>query len=401
MWTSAAKASDKKPVMVFIYGGGFFSGAGSEARYDSEKMASKGVVAVTLNYRLGPFGFFTHPELAKESGRNAAGNYGVMDAIAALQWIKKNIAAFGGDPNNVTVYGESAGAIMIGSLLGSPQAKGLMNRAILESGTWMGVVMAKMGAGGQDVMARSAQAAGTATLAELRARPVAELTGVNSASLVVDGYFVPEDISLTFAKGNQLGIDVLVGSNKDEGTFGLPGCTSNTTLDNFKATAQKTHGDAAEAFLKLYPATTDQEASAQSVAACGDNASYNHRQVAAAQAKKGKKAWVYYFTRVPRNAQGIPQANGASHTAELAYVFGIPGAGWDDTDRKLSETMMGYWVNFATKGDPNGPGLPKWPQFKDAVKDKAMVLGDTVEPEASAPVEKNTFYAGVHAKLLK
>ena len=163
----------------------------------------------------------------------------------------------------------------------------------------------------------------------------------------------------------------------------------------------RSHGDAAETFLKLYPASTDQEASAQSVMACGDNASYNHRQVAAAQAKKGKKAWVYYFTRVPRNAQGVPQPNGASHTAELAYVFGIPGAGWDDTDRKLSETMMGYWVNFAAKGDPNGPGLPKWPQFKDAIKDKAMVLGDTVQPEASAPVEKNTFYAGVHARLLK
>ena len=147
VWTSAEKASDKKPVMVFIYGGGFFSGAGSEARYDSEHMASKGVVAVTINYRLGPFGFFTHPELAKESGHNAAGNYGVMDAIAALQWVKKNIAAFGGDPNNVTVYGESAGAIMIGALAGSPPAKGLFNRVIVESGTWMGVVMAKMAIG--------------------------------------------------------------------------------------------------------------------------------------------------------------------------------------------------------------------------------------------------------------
>ena len=400
VWTSAEKASDKKPVMVFVYGGGFFSGNGGEARYDSERMASKGVVAVTLNYRLGPFGFFTHPELAKESGHNASGNYGVMDTIAALQWVKKNIAAFGGDPSNVTIYGESAGAIMIGALAGSPQAKGLFNRAILESGTWMGVVMAKM-ASGAEAQARSAQTLGTTTIAELRAKPVAELTGVTSASLVVDGYIIPEDTSLTFAKGDQLGIDVLVGSNKDEGTFGLPGCTSNTTLANFKATAEKTHGNAAETFLKLYPATTDAEASAQSVMACGDNATYNHRQFAAAQAKKGKKAWVYYFTRVPLTAQGTPQATRASHITELAYVFGIPGPYWNDTDRKLSETMMSYWVNFATKGDPNGSGLPKWPGFKDAIKDKAMVLGDTVQVEAAAPSEKNTFYAGVHAKLLK
>ena len=386
--------------MVFVYGGGFFSGAGSEARYDSERMAAKGVVAVTINYRLGPFGFFTHPELAKESGHNASGNYGVMDAIAALQWVKKNIAAFGGDPNNVTVYGESAGAIMIGALVGSPQAKGLFHRAIVESGTWMGVVMAKMGSGAE-AQARSAQALGATTIAELRAKPVAELTGVQNASLVIDGYIVPEETSLTFAKGNQNGVDILAGSNKDEGTFNLPGCASNTTLDNFKAQAQKTHGDQAETFLKLYPATTDAEASAQSVMACGDNASYNHRQFAAAQAKKGKKAYVYYFTRVPLDGQGNPQRNGASHTTELAYVFGIPGANWNDTDRKLSETMMSYWVNFATKGDPNGSGLPKWPEFKDAIKDKAIVLGDTVQVETAAPVEKNTFYGGVHARLMK
>jgi para-nitrobenzyl esterase len=383
--------------MVFIYGGGFFSGAGSEARYDSEHMASKGVVAVTLNYRLGPFGFFTHPELAKESGHNAAGNYGVMDAIAALQWVKKNIAAFGGDPNNVTVYGESAGAIMIGALVASPQAKGLFHRAINESGTYMGVTMAKM-ASGADAMSRSATALGTTTIAELRAKPVAELNNVTSAGLVVDGYILTEDASLTFANGKQNAVDVLAGSNKDEATFGI--CQRQNTVDAFKQVADRTHGADAAAFLKLYPVSADGEVDAASITACGDNANWNARQYAAAQSKKGKKAFVYFFTRVPLTAQGTPQPNGASHTTELAYVFGIPGATWNDTDRKVSDTMMSYWVNFATKGDPNGPGLPQWPQFKD-MNSKVMVLGDAIQPEASVPTEKNAFYTNAHEKLMK
>jgi carboxylesterase type B len=176
---------------------------------------------------------------------------------------------------------------------------------------------------------------------------------------------------------------------------------NGATVEAFRAAAQKTHGAEADAFLKLYPVASDAEARPVSIAACGDNSSYNHRQFAAAQAKKGKKAYVYYFTRVPLTAQGTPSPNGASHITELAYVFGIPGATWNDTDRKLSDAMMSYWTNFAAKGDPNGQALPRWPQFKDAVKDKAMVLGDTIAPEAAAPVEKNAFYAGLHRRLIE
>ena len=212
--------------MVWIYGGGFTGGSGGLAWYDGENLAAKGPVIVTFNYRLGSLGFFAHPELAKESGHNASGNYGMMDAIAALQWVKRNIGAFGGDPNNVTVAGESAGAIMVGALVGSPQAKGLFNRAIAESGGWMGLTMGRMRSArrpprrtGPRRWTRSASRRSR----ELRAKPLDELTGLSAGGLVVDGYLIPEDESLTFMNGKQNAVDVLTGSNKDEANFGVCG----------------------------------------------------------------------------------------------------------------------------------------------------------------------------------
>src|SRR5215468_4807133 len=228
VWTSAKNANDRRPVMVWIYGGGFTGGSGGLAWYDGENLATKGPVIVTFNYRLGAFGFFAHPDLAKESGRNASGNYGMMDAIAMLQWVKKNIGAFGGDPNNVTVAGESAGAIMVGALVGSPQAKGLFHRAIAESGGWMGLTMSRMtqSAQAQENGAKAMTALGVKTITELRAKPLAELTGLNGSGLAVDGYIIPEDLSLTFMNGKQNAVDVLTGSNKDEANFGICGPTA-------------------------------------------------------------------------------------------------------------------------------------------------------------------------------
>src|SRR5581483_3638862 len=211
VWTSANSANDRRPVMVWIYGGGFTGGSGGLAWYDGENLAAKGPVIVTFNYRLGALGFFAHPDLAKQSGRNASGNYGMMDAIAMLQWVKRNISAFGGDPNNVTIAGESAGAIMIGALVGSPQAKGLFHRAIAESGGWMGLTMAKMAtsAQAQENGAKAVAALGVKSIAELRAKPLDELTGLSSAGLVVEGYIIPEDLSLTFMNEKQNAVDVL------------------------------------------------------------------------------------------------------------------------------------------------------------------------------------------------
>jgi para-nitrobenzyl esterase len=220
VWTNANNAGARRPVMMWIYGGGFTGGSGGQAWYDGEDLAAKGAVIVTMNYRLGGFGFFAHPELAKEAGHSGSGNYGVMDAIAALQWIKRNIAAFGGDPNNVTIAGESAGAIMVGALAAMPPAKGLFNRVVVESGAWMGLQMGRMTTAetAQGNGAKALEAAGIKSIAELRAKPFAELPNLPGNGMVIDGYLIPEDLSITFANGKQLDVDVLAGSNKDENT---------------------------------------------------------------------------------------------------------------------------------------------------------------------------------------
>ena len=412
VWTSATSPNDKRPVMVWIYGGGFTGGSGGLAWYDGENLASKGPVIVTLNYRLGSLGFFAHPALAKESGHNASGNYGMMDAIAALQWVKKNISAFGGDPNNVTIAGESAGAIMVGALLGSPQAKGLYHRAIAESGGWMGLTMGRMTSGqtAQANGAKTMEALGVKTIAELRAKPMNELTGLSAGGLIVDGYLIPEDVSLTFMNGKQHAVDVLTGSNKDEANFGIcPGAGGRgggpaLTADAFKTNAQRKFGEAADEYLRLYTVSSDAEAPSAAHMACADEINWNMRQWAVAQAKAGKKAYTYFFTRIP-TLNGAPSPQGATHTAEISYAWNNPKGQatqtWNDVDIKLADTMSSYWVNFITKGDPNGKDLPHWPEYKDLASGRVMVLGDTVQVESTPPAAKLSFYEKAYDRLLK
>src|SRR5262249_46344523 len=223
VWTAAQSASERRPVMLWIYGGAYTEGAGSNANTDGEALARKGAVVVTFNYRLGAFGFFSHPERTKESGHDASGNQALMDTIAALRWVQTNIAAFGGDPRNVTIFGESAGAAMAAGLVGSPHSAGLFRRAISQSGAWLGLAVAAMRTrlqAQQPAGRRGGPPPVLMPLAELRAKSTEEISRtLFGAGMIVDGWIIPEDESPTFAQGRQQPVDVLVGSNKDEGTF--------------------------------------------------------------------------------------------------------------------------------------------------------------------------------------
>jgi para-nitrobenzyl esterase len=262
VWTPAHRAGEKLPVMVWFYGGAYNEGGGSMPFADGTNLAKKGVIVISLNYRVGPYGFLSYPELTAASPNHASGNQALSDSIAALRWVQQNVASFGGDPNNVTIFGQSAGACITAALTGSPVAEGLFQRANSESGARAGITAAKMTTreAAEQRSVTSLEAAGIHSLAELQAAPPEKLATIRNQGIIVDGWIVPEDLSKTFAEGRQNKVDVLVGSNGNEGgSFGPPG-GGNVTAECWRSGAAQRWRDLAELGNAAYPATTDAEA---------------------------------------------------------------------------------------------------------------------------------------------
>jgi para-nitrobenzyl esterase len=377
VWTPAKTARERLPVMVWIYGGGFAAGTTSSPVYAGDRLAEKGVVIVSVAYRVGPFGFLAHPELSRESGKGS-GNYGLQDMIAGLTWVQNNIAAFGGDKNNVTVFGESAGGIAVSMLGVSPYAKGLFAKAISESGGSFAPPRSSAGGGGVPTLA-AAEARGEQLFKDLGVANLAAARALTSEEIgkalppglgggfwpVADGDVIPGDQYVLYSEGRFNDTPVLIGTNSDEGAlFVRPG---GTTPAAFEQQVRATYGDRADEILAAYPHSPEAEAAAAARNVARDSTfAWGTWAWARLQSEKGKgAAYIYYFDhRTP----GSP--NGANHASELQYVFRTLGtqAGAGEPrpeDKAMSELMSSYWVNFAKTGNPNGPGLPQWPAFTE------------------------------------
>jgi para-nitrobenzyl esterase len=386
IWTGARSPIEKRPVMVWIYGGGFVSGGTNVPIYDGEAMAKKGVILVSIAYRVGILGFLAHPELTNESPNHASGNYGLMDMLAALKWVQKNIAAFGGDPNNVTIAGQSAGSMSVNSLVASPLGKGLFKKAIAESGAnfipnSFGTITLKQAE--QDGV-KTAEKLGAASLADLRKLPAEALLKQFGGHPIVDGYVLPQSIGDIFAANKENQVPVLTGWNADDAFIG-----QLKNAADYKAAALQKYGDKADMFLKLYPGSTDEEAAASQIAISRDQTfgAQNYTWAKVQSAKGKASVYLYRFTRcLPATANFVKY--GAFHTGEVAYVFNnlkFLHRPFEPTDHQLAITMSSYWVNFAKTGNPNGAGLPAWPAFNNSTN-LVMYLGE--KPAAKPLADK-------------
>ncbi len=412
VWTPAKSGKEKLPVLVYIFGGGFQNGDGSEPRYDGENMARKGMVAVSINYRTNIFGFFVHPELTKESPHHAAGNYGLLDQVAALRWVQKNIAAFGGDPARVTVAGESAGSISVSALMASPLSKGLMAGAIGESGAMISSLPPQPLADAEQNGVKFGAAAGASTLAALRAmtaeqiqEAVTKAQGLRFSS-ALDGYFLPKPLTAIFEAGEQAKIPLLAGSNTQEQSARSVLGNGDPTPETLANAIKKFYGDKADGILKAYAATTTDEVyEAATHLASARFISHSTWKWTELQMKTGGKPVYRYLYARPRPAylgmpgqpapaaggRGAQQSSGprgASHSAEIQYAMGNLDLDkrytWEPADYEVSKVMQAYFVNFIKTGNPNGPGLPEWPTYRAGSNYRRMRIDveSRAEPEA-------------------
>ena len=408
VWTPAKSASDRIPVLVWIYGGGFGAGATSERNYSGENLAKKGVVLVSIAYRVGQLGFLAHPELSSESPNHSSGNYGLLDMIAGLQWIQKNISAFGGDPDKVTIFGESAGGIAVSMLCASPLAKGLFHGAISQSGgsfgpprptTFPGENLKRL-ADAERSGQEYAKSAGVSSIAELRKIAADKLPSGRSLGMswpIIDGWVIPDDQYKLYEAGKFNDTPILVGYNSDEGATFSPPRTPEAYVESVKSR----YGPHAESLLKAYPSGTERVA--KTARDLTRDAAFGwHTWIwARLQAKIGKsKVFYYYFDQHPEYLEGSPQADrGAPHGADVPYVFqhlNPSNPRTTKSDVEISEAMATYWTNFTKYGNPNGDGVPEWPAFSDD-NPVVMYFGQTSHtgpvPSAGALESLNDYFA--------
>ncbi len=378
VWTPAGRGNKKLPVLVYFYGGGFFAGDGSEYRYDGENMArNKGIVTVTANYRLNVFGFFAYPGLTKESPNNASGNYGLLDQVQALRWVKQNIAAFGGDPDKVTIAGESAGSMSVSGLMASPLSKNLFEGAVGESGGLFGPLAPASLSDGEKKGIKFARLVGAGSLKELRDIPADSLLKATAMrgspyfSVIVDGYFLPDTPENIFKEGKQAHVPLLLGWNSEESNYGSLLRGQKPTPENFISVIRTLYGDNADKVLEVFPHANEKEVIESATNLASDRFTvfstwkWGDLQVQTG----GMPVYRYYYSR-PRPAmkdtsnQKGPAPTGAVHSAEIEYVMGnLPTNrvyDWQPEDYKVSYIFQGFVANFVKNGDPNGMGLPVW-----------------------------------------
>lgn len=413
VWTPSKNYREKLPVLVYFYGGGFIAGDGSEYRYDGESMARQGIIAVTINYRLGIFGFFSHPELTSESPHRASGNYGLLDQAAALQWVKRNIARFGGDPGKITIGGESAGSFSVSAQMASPLSRNLIAGAIGESGSLLGFREMLSLSEAENLGVSFQKAVGAGNLSDLRTLPadrLLEMTqrkDVPSFGVIVDGYFFPEKPETIFSKGKQAHVPLLVGWNSMEGHYKALLGNEEVTVENYEKAVRQRYPDIAEGLLEVYKANSDEEVAQVATDLAGDMfIGYGTWNWSDIHAKTGdKKVYRYYFVH-PRpgykNAKtgDDPLIKGAVHSAEIEYVLGnLPVNDvydWQSEDYFVSTLSQLFFAHFIKTGNPNGFGVPVWLPVRPNQPADVMIIGSNTRLQKEQHRDRYLYLRNVH-----